>query len=176
MEVIELVLIYRAIHWLNEYCDRSSAATICLMQCNTKSNVSICPIKFATMTNCSHVEALMRTTSMRFSTTASDHLYWNSLVMQTHCCSRWPIGWSPVNILDWKVLRSVLACAHSPRTNRGNPKGKGGLSLLSSVNTMTQQQQYLMSTTNLFLFYNLNSFLPWWKEENLTSVGVIQNV
>ncbi len=52
-------------------------------------NVSICPLKSVTTTNCSQVETPMRTTSMQmnFPETISDSLCRNYLVMQTDCCS-----------------------------------------------------------------------------------------
>ncbi len=55
-------------------------------KCQTPSNVSICPLKSVTMTNCCQVETLMRTMSMQMSfpeTRVSDSLCINSLVMQT---------------------------------------------------------------------------------------------
>ncbi len=69
----------------------------------TPSNVSICPLKSVTMTNCSQVEILMRTTSMQILETVSDSLCRNSLVMQTDCCSSCPGGWSQ-RILEVKML------------------------------------------------------------------------
>ncbi len=74
------------------------------------SNVSICPLKSVTMTNCNQVETLMRTTSMQmsFPETVSDSLCKNYLVMQTDCCSSCPGGWSQtileVKMLDVEVL------------------------------------------------------------------------
>ncbi len=58
-------------------------------KCQTPSNVSICPLKSVTTTNCSQVETPMRTTSMQmsFPETVSDSLCRNYLVMQTDCCS-----------------------------------------------------------------------------------------
>ncbi len=58
-------------------------------KCQTSSNVSICPLKLVTMTNCSQIETLMRTMSMQmsFPETVSDSLCRNSLVMETDCCS-----------------------------------------------------------------------------------------
>ncbi len=79
-------------------------------KCQTPSNVSICPLKSVTMTNCSQVETLMRTTSMQmsFPETVSDSLCRNYLVMQTDCCSSCPGGWSQtileVKMLDVEVL------------------------------------------------------------------------
>ncbi len=75
------------------------------------SNVSICPLKSVTKTNCSQVETPMRTKSMQmmsFPETVSDSLCRNSLVMQTDCCSSCPGGWSQtileVKMLDVEVL------------------------------------------------------------------------
>ena len=50
----------------------------------TPLNVSICPLKSVTKTNCSHVATPVRTTSMQmnFRETISDSLCINSLVMQ----------------------------------------------------------------------------------------------
>ncbi len=79
-------------------------------KCQTPSNVSICPLKSVTTTNCSQVETPMRTTSMKmsFPETVSDCLCRNSLVMQTDCCSSCPGGWSQtileVKMLDVEVL------------------------------------------------------------------------
>ncbi len=74
-------------------------------KCQMPSNVSICPLKSVTMTNCSQVETLMRTTSMQmsFPETVSDSLCRNSLVMQTDCCSSCPGGWSQT-ILEVRML------------------------------------------------------------------------
>ncbi len=54
-------------------------------KCQTPLNVSICPLKSVTMTNCSQVETPMRTTSMQisFSEMVSDSLCRHYLVMQT---------------------------------------------------------------------------------------------
>ncbi len=54
-------------------------------KCQTPSNVSICPLKSITMTNCSQVETPMSTMSMKmsFPETVSDSLCRNSLV---RCC------------------------------------------------------------------------------------------
>ncbi len=79
-------------------------------KCKMPSNVSICPLKSVTTTNCSQVETPMRTTSMQmsFPETVSDSLCRNSLVMQTNCCSSCPGGWSQtileVKMLDVEVL------------------------------------------------------------------------
>ncbi len=79
-------------------------------KCQTPSNVSICPLKSVTTTNCSQVETPMRTTSMQmsFPETVSDSLCRNSLVMQTDCCSSCPGGWSQtileVKMRDMEVL------------------------------------------------------------------------
>ncbi len=79
-------------------------------KCQTPSNVSICPLKSVTTTNCSQVETPMRTTSMQmsFPETVSDSLCRNSLVMQTDCCSSCPGGCSQtileVKMLDVEVL------------------------------------------------------------------------
>ncbi len=79
-------------------------------KCQMPSNVSICPLKSISTTNCSQVEILMRTTSMQMSLpkTVSDSLCRNSLVMQTDCCSSCPGGWSQtileVKMLDVEVL------------------------------------------------------------------------
>ncbi len=84
-------------------------------KCQTPSNVSICPLKLVTMTNCSQVETPMRTTSMQmsFPETVSDSLCRNSLVMQTDCCSSCQGGWSQtileVNMLDVEVLFFYLS-------------------------------------------------------------------
>ncbi len=58
-------------------------------KCQTPSNVSICPLKSVTTTNCSQVKTPMRTTSMQmsFPVTVSDSLCRNYLVMQTDCFS-----------------------------------------------------------------------------------------
>ncbi len=63
-------------------------------KCETPSNVSICPLKLITTTNCSQAETPMRTTSMQmsFPETLSDSLCRNYLVMQTDCCSSCPGG------------------------------------------------------------------------------------
>ncbi len=63
-------------------------------KCQTPSNVSICPLKSVTTTNCSQVETSMRMTSIQisFPETVSDSLYRNSLVMQT--------GWSGCLVSD----------------------------------------------------------------------------
>ncbi len=80
-------------------------------QCQTPSNVSICPLKSATTTNCSQVETPMRTTSMQmsFPETVSDSLCRNSLVMQTDCCSSCPGVWSQM-ILEVKMLDVEVLC------------------------------------------------------------------
>ncbi len=64
--------------------------------CQTPSNVSICPLKSVMATNCSQVETPMRTTIMQmsFHETVSDSLCRNYLVMQTDCCSSCPGVWS----------------------------------------------------------------------------------
>ncbi len=73
-------------------------------KCQTPSNVSICPLKSVTTTNCSQVEPPMRTTSMQisFPETVSDSL------CQESCCSSSPGGWSQtileVKMLDVEVL------------------------------------------------------------------------
>ncbi len=74
-------------------------------KCQTPSNVSICPLKSVTMTNCSQIKTLMRTTGMQmsFPETVSDSLCRNSLVMQTDCCSSCPSGRSQM-ILEVKML------------------------------------------------------------------------
>ncbi len=74
-------------------------------KCQTPSNVSICPLKSVTMTNCSQVETPMRMTSMQmsFPETVSDSLCRNDLVMQTDCYSSCPGGWSQM-ILEVKML------------------------------------------------------------------------
>ncbi len=63
-------------------------------KCQTPSNVSICPLKLVTMTNCSQVETPMRMTSMQMSypETVSDRLCRNYLIKQTNCCSSCPGG------------------------------------------------------------------------------------
>ncbi len=79
-------------------------------KCQTPSNVSTCPLKSVTTTNCSQVKTPMRTTSMQmsFPETVSDSLCRNSLVMLNDCCSRCPGGWSQtileVKMLDEEVL------------------------------------------------------------------------
>ncbi len=79
-------------------------------KCQTPSNVSICPLKSVTMTNCSQFETPMRMMSMQmsFPETVSDSLYRNSLVMQTDSCSSCPGGCSQtileVKMLDVEVL------------------------------------------------------------------------
>ncbi len=79
-------------------------------KCQMPSNVSICPLKSVTTTNCSQVETPMRMTSMKmsFSETVSDSLCRNSLVMQTDCCSSCPGGCCQtileVKMLDVEVL------------------------------------------------------------------------
>ncbi len=79
-------------------------------KCQTLLNVSICPLKSVTMTNCSQVETLMRITSMQmsFPETVSDCLCRNYLVMQTDFCSSFPGGWFQtileVKMLDVEVL------------------------------------------------------------------------
>ncbi len=76
-------------------------------KCQTLSNVSICPLKLVTTTNCSQVETPMWTTRMQMSLpeTVSDSLCRNSLVMQTDCCSSCPVDWSQT-ILEVKMWRS----------------------------------------------------------------------
>ncbi len=78
-------------------------------KCQTPSNVSICPLKLVTTTNCSQVETPMSMTSMQmsFPETVSDSLCRNSLVMQTDCCSSCPGGWSQT-ILEVKMLDVVV--------------------------------------------------------------------
>ncbi len=79
-------------------------------KCQTPSNVSICPLKSVTTTNCNQGETPMRTTSMQmnFPETVSDSLCRNSLVMQTDCCSSCLGGWSQMNLevkmLDVEIL------------------------------------------------------------------------
>ncbi len=74
----------------------------------TPSNVSICPLKSVTTTNCSQVETQMRMKIMHmsFPEMVSDSLCRNSLVMQTYCCSSCPGGWSQpiLKMLDVEVL------------------------------------------------------------------------
>ncbi len=74
-------------------------------KCQTPSNVSICPLKSVTTTNCSQVETPMRTTSMQmsFPVTVSDSLCRNYLVMQTDCFSSCLGGWFQ-SILEVKML------------------------------------------------------------------------
>ncbi len=74
-------------------------------KCQTPSNVSICPRKSVTKTNCSQVDTPMRMTIMQmsFPETVSDSLCRNYLVMQTDCCSSCPGGWSQT-ILVVKML------------------------------------------------------------------------
>ncbi len=72
----------------------------------TPSNVSICPLKSVTTTNCSQVETLMRTMSMQMSfpeMSVYNSLCRNSLLIQTDCCSSCPGGW-PQTILEVKML------------------------------------------------------------------------
>ncbi len=71
-------------------------------KCQTLSNVSICPLKSATTTNCSQVEM-----QMNFPETVSDSLCRNSLVMQTDCCSSCLSGWSQT-ILEVKMLNAEV--------------------------------------------------------------------
>ncbi len=79
-------------------------------KCQMPSNVSICPLKSVTMTNCRQMETLMRTTSMQmsFPETVSNSFCRNYLVMQTDCCSSCLGGWSQtileVKMLDVEVL------------------------------------------------------------------------
>ncbi len=79
-------------------------------KCQTPSNVSICPLKSVTTTNCCQVETQIRMTSMQmsFPETVSDSLYRNYLVMQNDCCSSCPGDWSQtileVKMLDVEVL------------------------------------------------------------------------
>ncbi len=79
-------------------------------KCQMPSNVSICPLKSVTTTNCSQIATLMRMTSMQmsFPKTVSDRLCRNYLAMQTDCCSSCPGGWSQiileVEMLDVEVL------------------------------------------------------------------------
>ncbi len=74
-------------------------------KCQTPSNVSICPLKSVTTTNCSQVETTIRTTSMQmsFPDMVSDSLCRNSLVMHTNCCSSCLGGWSQT-ILEMQML------------------------------------------------------------------------
>ncbi len=78
-------------------------------KCQTPSNVSTCPLKSVTTTNCSQVETPMRTTSMQmsFPETVSDSLCRNSLVMLNNCCSRCPGGWSQT-VLEVKMLDEAV--------------------------------------------------------------------
>ncbi len=71
-------------------------------KCQTPSNVSICPHKSVTTTNCSQVVTTM-SMQMSFPETVYDSLCRNSLVMQTDCSSSCPGGWSQT-ILDVKML------------------------------------------------------------------------
>ena len=57
-------------------CEENTSPT-----CQTPLNVSICPLKSVTTTNCSQIEV-------------SDSLCRNSLIMQTDCCSSCPGDWS----------------------------------------------------------------------------------
>ncbi len=79
----------------------------CQTLCVSKplQNVSICPLKSVTTTNCSQVETPMRMTSMQmsFPETVSDRLCRNSLIKQTNCCSSCPDSWSQM-ILEVKML------------------------------------------------------------------------
>ncbi len=74
-------------------------------KCQTPSNVSICPLKSVTMTNCNQVKTQMSTTSMQmsFPEAVFDSLCRKSLVIQTDCCSSCPGGWSQT-ILELKML------------------------------------------------------------------------
>ncbi len=82
-------------------------------KCQMTSNVSICPLKLVTTTNCSQVETPMRTTSiqMSFPEMVSDSLCRNYLVMQTDCCSSCLGGW-PQTILEVKIVENsvLLKC------------------------------------------------------------------
>ncbi len=75
------------------------------LKCQMPSNVSSCPLKSVTMTNCNQVETPMRMTSMQmsFPETVSGSLCRNSLVVQTDCCSSCPGGLSQM-ILEVKML------------------------------------------------------------------------
>ena len=77
--------------------------------CQIPSNVTICPLKSVTTTNCSQVETPTRTTCMQmsFPETVSDSLCRNSLVMQTDCCSSSLGGWSQM-ILELNMLLNML--------------------------------------------------------------------
>ncbi len=78
-------------------CERTTSGFICeenpSPKCQTPSNLSICPLKSVTMTNCSQVETPMRMTSMQmsFPETVSDSLcsffgYANRLLQQLSGC------------------------------------------------------------------------------------------
>ncbi len=81
------------------------------LKCQMPSNVSICPLKSVTMTNCSQVETPMRMTSMQmsFPEKVSGSLCRNSLVIQTDCCSSCPDDY----ILEWPfIVASIrIICA-----------------------------------------------------------------
>ncbi len=87
-------------------------------KCQTPSNVSICPLKSVTTTNCSQVKTPMRTTSMQmsFPDMVSDSLCRHSLVMQTDCCSSCPGGWCQM-ILEVKMLDVDVLGWHGPVTH-----------------------------------------------------------
>ncbi len=80
------------------------------LKCQMPSNVSICPLKSVTTTNCSQADTPMRRQAckMRLPEMVSDSLCRNALVMQTDCCSSCPGGWSQtileVKMLDVEVL------------------------------------------------------------------------
>ncbi len=79
-------------------------------KCQTLSNVTICPLKSVTMTNCSQVETPMRMTSMQvsFPETVSDSLCRNDLVRQINCCSNCPAGCWTESTLNYHCVWNVL--------------------------------------------------------------------
>ena len=77
--------------------------------CQTPSDVSICPLKSVTTTNCSQVETPMGATSMQvsFPETVSDSLRRNSLVLQTVATVGLRRSW---RWTCWMWLHAVCSC------------------------------------------------------------------
>ncbi len=133
-------------------------------KCQTPSNVSICPLKSVTVTNCSQAEIPMRMTSMQisFPETVSDSLCRNDLVMQTDCCSSCPGGWSQtilevkmyVEVLGWcgypwsAVVRQVWCTAKFSEPPLDSLWGSGLASLLAS-----QAHQHYGHLTTVWCFW-----------------------